>query len=183
MDVFFSMLGLKLNHVSTNSLAKTTSGMFVDFMLVYWGPFYKHDLKLIPAWMSNHLPSKMGWNSLSIRNIIVEVWKCICNLISHFIMDVFFFIHAGIRVKPPSEKGPWTASESTWPRVLPICFTTTSRIVLHHEGTAMVCFSWCAFIWASYAKYHHWVIFYKCFHAYILAVLHHSQWHHNGRVI
>ena len=28
-----------------------------------WGPFYWHGLTLIPAWMSNHLPSKM-WDEI-----------------------------------------------------------------------------------------------------------------------
>ena len=42
------MLGLKLNHVSKRGP---------------WGPFYQHELILIPAWISNHTPSKV-WDKL-----------------------------------------------------------------------------------------------------------------------
>ena len=29
-----------------------------------WGPFYKHGLTLIPAWVSNHMPSEV-WDGIT----------------------------------------------------------------------------------------------------------------------
>ena len=39
---------------------------FVSKMLTIdtWGPFYKHGLTLILAWISNHMPSKM-WDEIT----------------------------------------------------------------------------------------------------------------------
>ena len=55
-----------------------------------WGLFYWHGLTLIPAWISNHMTNKGGWNYLSIPNFngcTVEVWEWISYPIPHFIMD------------------------------------------------------------------------------------------------
>ena len=31
---------------------------------IFWGPFYKHGLTLIPAWIINHMPSKV-WDEIN----------------------------------------------------------------------------------------------------------------------
>ena len=55
-------------------------------------PFYIHGLTLLPAWISNHMPSKM-WDEINHPfpnfngGCTVEVWEWMSNLISHFMMD------------------------------------------------------------------------------------------------
>ena len=65
-----------------------------------WGPFYQH--LLIPAWISNDMPSKV-WDKITYRfpnlnDSTVEIWKWISNFIPHFIM-ISSFIPGGIKVK------------------------------------------------------------------------------------
>ena len=51
-------------------------------------------LTLIPAWISNHMPSKRWDEStypLPNFNCTIEVWEWISNSISHFIMDVITY--------------------------------------------------------------------------------------------
>ena len=57
-----------------------------------WGPFYLYWLTLIPAWISNYMPSKM-WNEITypfpnFNHCIIEVWEWISYFIPYFIMDV-----------------------------------------------------------------------------------------------
>ena len=59
------------------------------------GPFYKHGLTLIPAWISNHKPCKV-WDEttypfLNFNGATVEVWEWISNFIPHIIMDVITY--------------------------------------------------------------------------------------------
>ena len=52
------------------------------------GLFYWHGLTLIPAWISNHMPSKV-WEEIiypfpNFNGCIVEVWEEISNFVTHF---------------------------------------------------------------------------------------------------
>ena len=52
-------------------------------------------INLIPAWISNHMPSKM-WDEniypfLNFNGCTVEVWEWISNFIPHFIMDMITY--------------------------------------------------------------------------------------------
>ena len=47
-------------------------------------------INFVPAWISNHMPSRVWVNYISIPNFngaTVEVWEWISNFIPHFIMD------------------------------------------------------------------------------------------------
>ena len=64
---------------------------------VNWGPFYKHELTLIPAWISNHMANKV-WNKITFpftifNDCIIENWVWISNFIPHFIVDVITYHH------------------------------------------------------------------------------------------
>ena len=37
------------------------------------GPFYKHGLTLLPAWISNHMPSEITYPFLNCNGCTVEV--------------------------------------------------------------------------------------------------------------
>ena len=59
------------------------------------GPLYLHGLTLIPAWISNHIPSKV-WDEipypfLNFNGYTVEVYEWIRHFIPHFIMDVITY--------------------------------------------------------------------------------------------
>ena len=54
----------------------------------------ENGLTLIPAWISNHMPSKMGVKLLirsHFNGYTVEVWEWKSNLISRFIMNVITY--------------------------------------------------------------------------------------------
>ena len=76
------------SRLTTNVHSDTTIQVpdLVDAVLyVIWGPFYLHGLTLIPAWIRNHMPSKM-WDEITyplpnFNGFTVEVWESI----SHFI--------------------------------------------------------------------------------------------------
>ena len=59
------------------------------------GPFYKHGLTLIQAWVSNHMPSEVwGESKYPFKNFngaTVEVWEWITNFIPHILMDVISY--------------------------------------------------------------------------------------------
>ena len=54
------------------------------------GPFYKHRLTSIPAWISNHMPCKVcdriTYPFTNFKSYMVEVWEWISNFIPHFII-------------------------------------------------------------------------------------------------
>ena len=61
------------------------------------GYFYWHGLTLIPAWISNHIPSKM-WDEITypfpnITGPTIEVWEWIGSSIPHLIMNVITYPH------------------------------------------------------------------------------------------
>ena len=61
-----------------------------------WDPFYfLHKLTSIPAWISNHMPSKargdITYPFPKFNSVTVEVWEWISNFIPHFIMDVITY--------------------------------------------------------------------------------------------
>ena len=56
---------------------------------------YWHGLTLIPAWISNHMLSKV-WDEITypypnFNGRTVEVWEWISNFITHYIMDVIAY--------------------------------------------------------------------------------------------
>ena len=59
------------------------------------GPFIKWKLTLIPAGISNHMPSKVRdgitYPSPNFNGAAVEVWELISNFIPHFMMDVITY--------------------------------------------------------------------------------------------
>ena len=59
------------------------------------GPFYEHRLTLIPAWIDNHMPSKV-WDKITypfpnFNDATVEVSEWISNFIPHFVMGVITY--------------------------------------------------------------------------------------------
>ena len=91
--------------------------------IVIWtnaSPFYWQRLTLILARIGNHMPSKVGWNYLSILNFngcTVEVWEWISYFIPHILMDVITY--------------PWWYCIVTW---WPMCGHITQHVV---NGTAV----------------------------------------------
>ena len=62
---------------------------------VTWTLFSWHELSLIPAWISNHMPCKV-WDEITYRfpnfnGATVEVWERISNFIPHFTMGVIIY--------------------------------------------------------------------------------------------
>ena len=54
-----------------------------------WGSFYWHELPLIPAWISNHMHSKM-WDEIiypfpNFSDSTIEVWEWISNFIQFYV--------------------------------------------------------------------------------------------------
>ena len=65
------------------------------------GPFHKHGLTLILAWISNHIHYKV-WEEINnifpnVNGATVDVFEWISNFVPHFPGHVL--IHAGIKVK------------------------------------------------------------------------------------
>ena len=56
-----------------------------------WGSFYYHELTLIPAWISNHMPSKVyeeiTYPFPNFNSVTIEVWQWIDNFITLYIMN------------------------------------------------------------------------------------------------
>ena len=78
---------------------------------VTWGPFYWHDLTLIPVWIGNHMPSKV-WDEIifpfpNSNCCTVEVWKWISNF-THALYWMRLLIHAGVKVIWVSKMGHCT---------------------------------------------------------------------------
>ena len=68
-------------------------------VLMHWISVYWHELNLIPAWISNHMVSKV-WDEIpypppNFNNCTIEVWEWIRNFIPHFIMYFIFIIGSG----------------------------------------------------------------------------------------
>ena len=70
-----------------------------EYPLLVWtgsqDPLYQHELTLIPAWISNHLPSKV-WNEIAhpfpnLSGTTIEVWERISNFIPQFIVGVITY--------------------------------------------------------------------------------------------
>ena len=64
-----------------------------DALLV---PFHKYGLTLIPAWISNPMPSKV-WDEttdpfLKFNGCTVEVWAWESNFLLHFIISVITYL-------------------------------------------------------------------------------------------
>ena len=59
-------------------------------------PFHYHGSTLIPAWISNHMASKV-WNEITylfvnFNDATIEVWEWISNFIPHLTMDVIIIL-------------------------------------------------------------------------------------------
>ena len=72
-------------------------------LLTTLSPFYKHALTVIPAWISNQMPSKV-WNDIihpfpNFNGYTVEVWGWISNFTPHITMDVITY-PCWNRIKP-----------------------------------------------------------------------------------
>ena len=75
-------------------------------ILTLRGPFYQHGLTLIPAWISNHIPSKV-WDEIAypfpnFNGRTLDVWELIsnftlCNGCNHLSMLGLKLIHVNIR--------------------------------------------------------------------------------------
>ena len=69
---------------------------YKPFVIKYiCGLFYQHGLTLIPAWISNHMPSK-AWDEitypfLNFNYCTVDVCEWISNFIPQFIMHVITY--------------------------------------------------------------------------------------------
>ena len=61
-----------------------------------WDHLYSHGLTLIPAWISNYMPSKM-WDEITypfpnFNGATVEVWERKSNLIPHYIIEAITYL-------------------------------------------------------------------------------------------
>ena len=75
-------------------------------------PFHEHGLTLIPAWISNHMPSKV-WGEPTypfpnFNGCIVAVWEWISNLSPHFMILLWsnYSSMLGSKVNHVNKKGP-----------------------------------------------------------------------------
>ena len=71
------------------------SSRSLTHVFIIRGPFYQHGLTLIPAWISNHMPSKV-WDEITcpfpnFSGTAVEVWEWRSNFIPHLVMDVITY--------------------------------------------------------------------------------------------
>ena len=86
--------------IMANSRLSLFASTYHKLINICWDPFHWHGLTSIPAWISNHIPSKM-WDEIrypfqNFNGCTVEVWKWISNFTPPFIMDVITSIHVGI---------------------------------------------------------------------------------------
>ena len=63
--------------------------------LATWSSFYLDGLTLIPAWISNHMPSKV-WDEITyplpnFSACSIKVWEWISSFIPHFMIDVITY--------------------------------------------------------------------------------------------
>ena len=65
---------------------------FVTFPISSRGSFHNHGVYLIPAWISNPMPSKVWFGKTylfpNFNGCIGEIWEWISNFIPHFVIDV-----------------------------------------------------------------------------------------------
>ena len=69
-------------------LSQVVSNVLMNCPDFFWGPFYKHGLTSIPAWISNHIHHKV-WDEITypfpnFNGTTVEVWEWVSNFIPHF---------------------------------------------------------------------------------------------------
>ena len=74
------------------------------------GPFNWHELTLIPAWISNHMPSKM-LNAITYpypnNGCNVNIWDLIGHVIPYFIMDAITYLYWKYSWTTFVEMAPW----------------------------------------------------------------------------
>ena len=94
MDYLFcvALLNSRQLYIMSNDTGRTSSG-----------PFYKHGLTLIPAWISYYIHYNV-WGEiiyafLNFNGCIVEVWEWMSNA-PHTSLGMWLRIHVGINAKP-----------------------------------------------------------------------------------
>ena len=83
-------------------------------------PFYKHGLTLIPAWISDHILSKV-WDEIiypfsNFNDCTVEVGEWISNFIPHFIFrnGCDYLSMLGSKLNQISKRGPGSSAAMYW---------------------------------------------------------------------
>ena len=66
------------------------------YMLATRAPFHQYWITLIPALISNHMPSKVWCEIIypfsTIYGDVIEAWEWLCNYIQQIIMDTFTYL-------------------------------------------------------------------------------------------
>ena len=83
-------------------------------------PFYKHGLTLIPAWISDHILSKV-WDEIiysfsNFNGCTVEVWEWISNFIPHFTFHngCDYLSMLGSKLNQINKRGPVSSAAMYW---------------------------------------------------------------------
>ena len=71
--------------------------------VITWGPLYWHGLALIPAWISNHMASKVC-DEIIYPFPNVNRWSFVM-VSSHTLLSKWLLIHVGIKLKHVSKRG------------------------------------------------------------------------------
>ena len=71
--------------------------------VITWGPLYWHGLALIPAWISNHMASKVC-DKIIYPFPNVNRWS-LGMVSSHTLLSKWLLIHVGIKLKHVSKRG------------------------------------------------------------------------------
>ena len=86
------------NQVTENALGyvplnRTDNKTTLVQIMAWWHQwhFYKHGLTLIPAWISNHMTSKVWDEFPNVNSATVQVWEWISHFTPQFIMDVITY--------------------------------------------------------------------------------------------
>ena len=77
----------QLDH-SNVGIRQAVAGPMLHYVAAAWDPFHKHGLILFPAWISNHMPSKVRMKTYPLPNFNGDTFEWISNFISHVMTDV-----------------------------------------------------------------------------------------------
>ena len=104
-------LGANFSEISIEVQTFSFKKMNFKISSAKWRPFCLglNVLILITVWIINHTPSMMWcviiYPFLNFNGSNIEVWKCISNVISHFIFDNYFS-RLGLKLTHVSKGGP-----------------------------------------------------------------------------
>ena len=114
---FVFCLNKNLNKEMSDQWIETLSHSCYIILMGWWyklsivpcDHFHWHCLILIPAWISNHISSKV-WDEitypfLNLNSCIVDVWEWINNFIPHFLKDCLLMLR--LRLIHNSKRSPW----------------------------------------------------------------------------